>query len=128
MRVILDTHTFIWQISDSARLSETARQAITNTENQLLISIASLWEIAIKVNLGKLTLSRSFMELIPEQLIFAEIDQLPIRLEHLDLLISLPLHHRDPFDRLLIAQALTESLPIISRDPMFKQYGVPIIW
>jgi PIN domain nuclease of toxin-antitoxin system len=93
----------------------------------MLLSVASLWEIAIKVNLGKLTLDHPFEKLIPEQLSVTEIDRLPIRMEHLVTLLKLPLHHRDPFDRLIIAQALTDGLPVLSSDPEFRKYPVQVV-
>lgn len=127
MRLLLDTHIFLWLIAGSERLRDPARSLLIDAENEALLSVASLWEIAIKVNLGKLTLERPFEELIPEQLSVTEIDQLPIRMEHLAALLKLPLHHRDPFDRLIIAQALAEGLPVLSSDPEFQKYPVQVI-
>jgi len=94
----------------------------------MLVSVASLWEISIKTGMRKLTLSRPFEELIPEQLALNEINQLPINLDHLAKLIYLPIHHLDPFDRLIIAQALVEELPIISKDTAFQAYSIEVIW
>jgi len=127
VRLLLDTHIFLWLIAGSERLRDPARSLLIDAENEALLSVASLWEIAIKVNLGKLTLERPFEELIPEQLSVTEIDQLPIRMEHLAALLKLPLHHRDPFDRLIIAQALAEGLPVLSSDPEFQKYPVQVI-
>lgn len=127
MRFLLDTHIFLWFIAGSERLRDPARALLVDAENEALLSVASLWEIAIKVNLGKLTLERPFEKLIPEQLSVTEIDRLPIRMEHLVTLLKLPLHHRDPFDRLIIAQALTEGLPVLSSDPEFRKYPVQVI-
>lgn len=123
-RALLDTHAFIWFISGSDRLSGRARELIADRQNALLISSVSLWEIAIKYGLGKLTLQRPFEQLIPDQLRQHEIKILDIEPQHLAALLRLPSHHRDPFDRLIIAQAVTESLPIISVDPLFDSYGV----
>jgi PIN domain nuclease of toxin-antitoxin system len=127
VRFLLDTHIFLWLITGSERLRDPARALLVDAENEALLSVASLWEIAIKVNLGKLTLERPFGKLIPEQLLVTEIDRLPIRMEHLVTLLKLPLHHRDPFDRLIIAQALTEGLPVLSSDPEFRKYPVQVI-
>ena len=103
------------------------RALLEDDENEALLSIASLWEIAVKVNIGKLILDRPFEELIPEQLSVNEIDRLPIRMEHLATLLKLPLHHRDPFDRLIIAQALSEGVAVLSDDPEFRKYPVQVI-
>ncbi len=127
MRFLLDTHIFLWFIAGSERLRDPARSLLIDPENEALLSVASLWEIAIKINLGKLTLERPFEELIPEQLSVADIDRLPIRMEHLTALLKLPLHHRDPFDRLIIAQALAEGVPVLSSDPEFRKYPVQVI-
>ncbi|MEZ4862655.1 MAG: type II toxin-antitoxin system VapC family toxin [Caldilineaceae bacterium] len=128
MHIIVDTHSFLWFLSGSAELSNDARQIIADTNNQVSVSVAALWEIAIKVNIGKLELTRPFHEFIPEQLAVTKIEILPITLEHLAIVANLPLHHRDPFDRLLIAQAIAESLPIVSKDSIFPQYGINLIW
>ncbi|HST60280.1 MAG TPA: type II toxin-antitoxin system VapC family toxin [Longimicrobium sp.] len=127
-RALLDTHAFIWFISGSERLSATARALIEAPENPILVSIASLWEISIKYGLGKLELARPFDELIPEELVRQRIGVLDIDLKHLAELTRLPLHHRDPFDRLIAAQALAEGLPIISVDVALDPYGVQRIW
>lgn len=128
MRILLDSHSFLWFITGDDRLSDRAKNLITDLSNPVLISVASLWEISIKTGLGKLELSRPFEEFIPEQRALNEIDQLPIELAHLAKRIDLPLHHRDPFDRLIIAQAMVEGLPIISRDAEFQSYSIEIIW
>jgi PIN domain nuclease of toxin-antitoxin system len=127
-RALLDTHSFLWFISGSARLSRPARTLIEAPENPMLVSMASLWEIAIKHGLGKLSLDRPFVELIPEQLERQRIDVLGIELSHLAELVRLPLYHRDPFDRLLVAQSRAEDLPIISVDDTLDAYGVRRIW
>src|SRR5262245_47889835 len=104
------------------RLGEQADGILENIENEVLLSLASLWEIAIKTSLGKLHLKRPFAELIPRQLVSNEIGLLPIELKHLVVVSDLPFHHRDPFDRLLIAQAISEGIPILTADPAFRDY------
>lgn len=128
MRLLLDTHAFLWFIMGSPNLSVTARALIENPANERLLSVASLWEVAIKVSLGRLTLSAPFDELIPAQLKLNGIDLLNINVDHLSALTKLPFHHRDPFDRLIIAQAMVEKLPVISLDAGFDTYGVIRDW
>ena len=128
MRALFDTGTFLWFISDSDRLSMNARNYIADLENELILSVASLWEIAIKSSLGKLELLCPFDQLIPEQLEINSVDILPIELNHLSNVIKLPFHHRDPFDRLIIAQSFTEDLPVISSDKTFQMYPIHVIW
>jgi PIN domain nuclease of toxin-antitoxin system len=128
MRLLLDTHAFLWFIMGSANLSVNARALIENPANERLLSVASLWEVAIKVSLGKLILSAPFDELIPAQLKLNGIDLLSIKVDHLSTLTTLPFHHRDPFDRLIIAQAMVEKLPVISIDAAFDTYGVTRDW
>lgn len=127
MHLLLDTHIFLWFIAGDKKLRDPVRALLDDDENEALLSIASLWEIAVKVNIGKLRLDRPFEELIPEQLSVNEIDRLPIRMEHLATLLKLPLHHRDPFDRLIIAQALSEGVAVLSDDPEFRKYPVQVI-
>ncbi len=128
MQFLLDTHAFLWFIGGDRRLSPVARQLIADMDNELFLSTVSLWEIALKVSLKKLTLGKPFEELIPAQLVLNEIEIVPIDLEALNYLIDLPFHHRDPFDRLLIAQAITKELPLISKDAAFVNYSVDLIW
>lgn len=127
-RTLLDTHTFLWFITGNERLSGQAREVLEDREGAMLISVASLWEIAIKHGLGKLTLDRPFESLIPGELERQRIGTLGISADHLSELVRLPLHHRDPFDRLIVAQALSEGVPVISADPAFDPYGVQRIW
>ena len=101
---------------------------IADIGNEVLLSVASLWEIAIKTSLGRLTLGRPFEELIPEQLILNRIEILPIGLDDLGEVVKLPFHHRDPFDRLIIAQAVRKELPIVGKDGEFAIYPVRLIW
>jgi PIN domain nuclease of toxin-antitoxin system len=128
MRCLLDSQAFLWFVSGNSRLGDRAREVISDIDNQVLLSIASLWEIAIKSSLGKLDLGRPFAELIPRQLVSNEIEVLPIGIEHLVTLMELPFHHRDPFDRLIIAQAKTERIPVVSSDSAFRDYPVQIVW
>ena len=127
MRALLDTNSFLWFIAGSDRLSVNARNVIADLNNDLFLSLASLWEIAIKVSIGKLELLPSFEELIPAQLEENDIKLLPLDLNHLSELIRLPFHHRDPFDRLIIVQGMTEGLPLINKDASFKMYPIEVI-
>jgi PIN domain nuclease of toxin-antitoxin system len=127
MRFLIDTHTFLWLMTDSPQLSSHAKETL-ESDADLLISVASLWEIAIKNNIGKLSLSAPFETFIPQQLTHNQIEVLPITLEHLNLIVTLPLHHRDPFDRLLICQSLAEQIPILSADKTLDRYSVNRIW
>jgi PIN domain nuclease of toxin-antitoxin system len=128
MRALLDTNSFLWFISGNDKLSEAAKIFISDFNNELILSTASLWEIAIKVSIGKLELLQPYGKLIPQQLEENDIDVLPITLKHLTKLIELSFYHRDPFDRLIIAQALMEKIPIISSDTIFTDYPVKLIW
>jgi PIN domain nuclease of toxin-antitoxin system len=128
MRALIDTSTFLWTISDDDKLSGNARRFIADSENEIFLSVASLWEIAIKISLGKLELLLPFNRLIPEQLEQNSIAVLPIEIQHLSKIIDLPFHHRDPFDRLIIAQGLSEQLPVITPDAAFGRYSIHLIW
>ena len=128
MSLLLDTHSFLWFIAGSSKLSRRARLAIENPETELYLSIASLWEMAIKISLGKLHLGEPFGELVPAQLSQNGISLLQISVEHTAGVIQLPFHHRDPFDRLIIAQAQSENLPIISTDSVFDAYDIERVW
>jgi PIN domain nuclease of toxin-antitoxin system len=127
MRVLLDTHAFLWWIEDNSRLSVRARDAIANATDGFL-SVVSCWEIAIKVSQKKLTLAKPIERLVPEQLGLNQFQLLQIDLDDVARVAALPFHHRDPFDRLLAAQALSDDLAIVSADPMFKKYGVKRVW
>ncbi len=128
MRVLLDTHAFLWWITDDASLSPRAREIIGDGNNVLFLSTASAWEIAIKVGLGRLTLPDRLERFIPEQLALNAIDSLPIQLSHALQVYDLPNHHRDPFDRMLVAQSQLEGLPLLSADPRLAQYAIDILW
>jgi PIN domain nuclease of toxin-antitoxin system len=128
MRALIDTSTFLWFISGSDKLSADARLHIADIENEIFLSVASLWEIAIKTSIGKLELLLPFDQLIPEHLEQNDITVLPIQIPHLFKVTNLAFHHRDPFDRLIIAQGLAEQLPVITNDAAFSQYPVQLIW
>lgn len=128
MRALLDTHAFLWFISGSPMLSQRARACIEDAANEKFVSMASIWEMAIKISIGRLTLSEPFDRLIPSQMQMNGFDLLPIRFEHLAPLTKLPFHHRDPFDRLLVAQCITEKCAIISRDTAFDSYQIERLW
>lgn len=128
MNLLLDTHTFLWFIAGDATLSKAARSAIEDEGNNLYLSVASLWEIAIKVSIDKLMLSEPFEALIPEQLAENGIELLDISVEHTALIASMPFHHRDPFDRLIAAQAHVEQMTLVSADDAFDAYGVTRLW
>lgn len=127
MRVLLDTHAFLWWADDDPRLSSPARRAIADAADGFL-SIASCWEMAIKVSKGKLTLPKPLELFVPEQLGLNRFRLLQLDLDDVAHVATLPFHHRDPFDRLLVAQALDEELAIVSADPIFRKYGVKRIW
>ena len=128
MNLLLDTHAFLWFIASDPRLSSQAQSLIQTPTNRRLLSMASLWEMAIKVSLGKLTLAQPFDQLIPRQLQLNQIEVLAIGLPHVAAVVAMPFHHRDPFDRLMAAQCLIEDLPIVSSDPVFDAYSVRRVW
>jgi PIN domain nuclease of toxin-antitoxin system len=128
MRILLDTHAFLWWISDAPQLSQKARQIIGNGENTLFLSAASGWEIAIKTRLGKLKLPADIASFILEQLSVNAVTPLPIQMKHALRVRSLPDFHRDPFDRMIVAQAQIEDLPILTADQQLAGYNVQIIW
>ena len=128
MRLLLDTHSFLWFIAGHANLTASARSLIEDPANQSFLSVVSLWETAIKVSLGRLSLKSPFETLIPQQLQQNGFGLLPITIDHLTPLISLPFHHRDPFDRLLIVQATVEQMALVSRDRTFDAYGISRLW
>ena len=128
MQLLLDTHTFIWWASPPNKLSSNALMICQNLENTLYLSVVSLWEIQIKSQLGKLNLSGSLQNLVKSQQQQNKLNILPVYLEHIFTLDSLPLHHKDPFDRLLIAQVLTEQFILVSKDLLLKSYGVNVWW
>ena len=128
MKVLLDTHAFLWLITDEDRLSENARQTFLNTENSMFFSAASLWEICIKKSLGKISLKDGWFQTIKEEMAINTIQWLPIEMTHCAEVTELPFHHRDPFDRMLIAQAIVEEMKLLSRDSRLSDYAIELIW
>ena len=128
MKLLLDTHTVLWWIADDKRLSAPARRAIARAEAVRWLSIASAWELTIKSSLGKLKLPHPAGRFLDEHLPLNRIEMLAITVPDLTRVEVLPFHHRDPFDRLLAAQALERDLAIVSADPIFERYGVKRIW
>ena len=127
MRLLLDTHVFIWWADQQGSLSATALSALKDEANELLLSVASVWEMQIKVQLGKLKVSMPLQELVESQVETNELKILPVELAHVLALDALPFHHKDPFDRLLIAQSIQEDVTLISADPAFPAYSVKLL-
>ncbi len=127
MSYLADTHVLIWANQEPARLSAKIRPLLEDAETPVFFSIASIWEIAIKVNLGKLRLDATVREFVQAQ-VRNGFQILPIDVRHAARVAELPLHHRDPFDRLLIAQALENDLEVITADPAFDRYPIGTIW
>jgi PIN domain nuclease of toxin-antitoxin system len=123
VNLLLDTHVFLWWRTDSARLPRSVRTAVSRAES-VLVSAASGWEVAIKISLGKLRLGDPFALMVDNSGFTA----LPVTLEHTERLTRLPSHHRDPFDRMLVAQAQCERATVVTHDPQFRAYDVPILW
>jgi len=128
MRLLLDTHALIWYVDQDHLLSASAHAAITDSANDLLLSAGTIWEIAIKVGLNKLSLSMPYREWMNKAIADLGLTLLPISVEYADVQAGLPRHHGDPFDRLLAAQARVEDIPLISADPVFDRYGLKRIW
>jgi len=128
MRLLLDTHAFLWFLAGDPKMSTSAKAAIEDSANQSIVSVASLWEIAIKVSLRKLAIGEPFDTLIPRQIRQNGFGLLPIGVNHVAALASLPFHHRDPFDRMLVAQAGAEKMTLISRDEALDAYGITRLW
>ncbi len=128
MKLLLDTHSFLWFIGGDARLSPTARTLIEDVTNDVFLSLASLWEMAIKISLGRLQLAELFETFIPQQLSLNRIGFLGITIRHTAKVATLPFHHRDPFDRRPAAQAQVEQMPLVSSDPAFDAYGMTRWW
>ena len=121
MRLLLDSNSFLWWVTGSARLSAIARTAIAD---EVSVAVGSLWELAIKKSLGKLKFPHDFETVLRAE----EFGLLPVTYKHLHALESLPLHHRDPFDRLLIAQSVAENVPVVTNDRAFAFYDVKTLW
>ncbi|WP_432741756.1 type II toxin-antitoxin system VapC family toxin [Methylobacter sp. G7] len=122
MNLLLDTHILLWHLADNPKLSFEASDLIENDDHQKFLSIVSLWEIEIKRNIGKLDITQPIETLLPKEIII-----LPLNIEHIGHLKNLPFHHRDPFDRIIIAQAIVEKFTVITDDGFFKSYDVPIL-
>ncbi len=128
MKVLLDTHAFLWIIEDNPNLSEIAKELFLDPGNKLFFSVASMWEIAIKKSLGKLIIKGNWERIIKEELNVNGIQWLPIEPEHCVILEQLPFHHRDPFDRMIIAQAMRGEMKLLTEDARIKAYNVQCIW
>jgi PIN domain nuclease of toxin-antitoxin system len=126
--VLVDTHTFIWDLEANPKSSRKAIEMLRSDSSELVFSLVSLWEIAIKIKLGKLNTIGSSVAYIRDEMNAYGMELLPIRYEHILQLETLPAHHGDPFDRLLVAQAIAESLPILTHDRKLALYPVKLIW
>lgn len=127
MRLLLDTQVFLWFLDDETRIPARAREAIHAPENAVLVSAAAVWEITIKASLGRLRISPADVKRLPRLIEAAGFDELPILARHAIGVHALPWHHRDPFDRLMIAQARAESLTLVSVDSVMRAYEVPLV-
>jgi PIN domain nuclease of toxin-antitoxin system len=128
MKVLVDTHTFLWDLLSDHRSSRLAKQMLKSDEHELFFSLVSLWEFSIKIKTGKLNALGSSAAYLRDEMENYSMKLLPIRYDHILQLETLPAHHSDPFDRLLIAQAITESLPILTNDAQIPLYPVKVIW
>ena len=128
MKLLLDTHTLIWAVDDPSKLGPQAVTALQDPANDLLLSAATIWEIAIKVGLGKLSLSMPYRQWMNQAITDLGMTVLPITVEYADVQVNLPKHHGDPFDRLLVAQSQVENIHLVSADPVFDQYGINRLW
>lgn len=128
MKILLDTHAFIWWSLTPEKLSLSGLNLIENQKNNLYLSIASVWEMQIKISINKLHFDNPLSDIIIHQKNINDLQILPIELEHIWQLKNLPLHHKDPFDRMLIAQGITEKMPILSIDSVFENYSIDVIW
>jgi PIN domain nuclease of toxin-antitoxin system len=125
---LLDTHAFLWFVLDDPRLSGVARRSIEDSGNEVYLSLVSAWELAIKISVGKLTLSQPLEQFLPEQLGRNSLQMLAISTAHVYGVVDLPFYHRDPFDRLLCVQCLSESMALVSCDTILDAYGIHRIW
>ena len=128
MNVLLDTHTFLWFVWNDPKLSEVAKDTIVNPDNRKLISIATCWEIAIKVSLKKLELGMPYIDFVPPQMEMNHFEMLAIHHSDMAAVAALPFHHRDPFDRMLIVQSNVSDIPIVSADSQFDAYDIERVW
>ena len=127
MKVLLDTHIWLWRLADPGRLSKEAKRILGSRRNAIHLSAASAWEMAIKVSIGKLDLPEPVETYVPTRMARQGITPLPVTHAHALKVSTLPPHHRDPFDRLLVAQAMVERLPLLTADPVFARYGIDLI-
>lgn len=127
MRLLLDTQIFLWFLADESRIPEEAREAIGSRRNSVLVSAASVWEIAIKASIGRLGIARADVLRLPRLIDTAGFDELPVLARHAAAVTAPPMHHRDPFDRLLVAQARTEGLTLVTTDPALRAYDVGLL-
>lgn len=125
---MLDTHAFLWAVTDDPRLSARCRKIFSAADTELVLSVVSVWEMIIKAQLGKLSTPSPMRLFLARQLEDNQIAVLPVTLEHIFALEALPMHHRDPFDRLLIAQSIEEGIPILSADQQLTAYTAKVIW
>lgn len=128
MRVLLDTHAFLWWVDDAPELTREARKTIASAGNECFLSVASCWEMAIKASIGKLKLAQAVERFIPEQLAANGFRLLEVDFRHVARVEVLPFHHRDPFDRLLVTQAVSEKMAVVSSDAALDSYGIRRIW
>ena len=128
MKVLLDTHALLWLITDDERLSENARQIFSNKGNRLFFSAASLWEICIKKSVGKISLKNGWLQTIQAEMEVNTIQWLQIEMAHCAEVAEMPFHHRDPFDRMLVAQAIVEDMQLLSRDNRLSDYAIERVW
>jgi PIN domain nuclease of toxin-antitoxin system len=128
VKLLLDTHTFIWWYNEPDHLSNSALAAISDAENEILMSSASIWEIQIKLQANKLRFDIPLRKIIDDHCSVNEMQLLPITAEHVFILGTLQAHHKDPFDRILIAQAMVEKASLVTRDPLIGKYSVKVVW
>jgi len=128
MKFLIDTHTLLWIVSNDKKLSETAKKFYLNSENEIFVSLSSIWEMAIKISLKKLSIGEPLKDFIQGQIKGNDIKILNIEIEHILRLENLPFHHRDPFDRLIISQSMSENIPVLSSDKVFDLYPIKRIW
>lgn len=128
MKALLDTHVLLWIMTDDPALSRDARAAYTDRRTDVFFSVAGYWEMCIKISLGKLRLAPGWPDAIERMFASDGVKWLPVQPRHAEATIDLPWHHRDPFDRLLVAQCQTEELSLITADTTLAKYGIPVIW
>lgn len=128
MNFLIDTHVFLWYVTNNSQLIDNAKFLINKRENRIYLSQASIWEMAIKYSIGKLTFDSPFLDFIEEQIKINDFKILSFNLLHFEQVTKLPFHHRDPFDRIIIAQSITDNIPLISYDKIFDSYPVKRLW